>query len=143
MKFRLEKVLRHRQTLEVVAQQELAAAEQREAALDQEMTALREGLAACYEDFEAAKRQGMTPQELQLYQGHLQRQGEGLLELAARLEAARLEVESRREALVVATTNKRLLEKLKDKKIEEFRLEELSRENRDLDEIAIQQFIKR
>jgi len=107
------------------------------------LAAIRAQLATCLEDFERCKNDGLTAQELLIFQRHLERQGELQAECDERWEAACLEVEARREKLVAASVDKRLLEKLKEKKVEEFRRESLSRENHVLDEIAIQQFYKR
>ena len=143
LKFRLEKVLRHRTSMEILAQQELAAAQQEELERRQELAAVGAQLAECQADFERCKSDGLTSQELLIYQRHLERQGERQLACKERWAAAALEVEAKREALVAASQDKRLLEKLKEKKSEEFHRELLSRENNVLDEIAIQQFYKR
>lgn len=143
LKFRLEKVLQHRTSMEILAQQELAGARQRELLLRQELAEVRAQLAACQEEFERCKGAGLTAQELLIFQNHLERQGGVQAECSARWETARQEVEVKREALVASSMDKRLLEKLKEKKSEEFQREVLARENKILDEIAIQQFYKR
>ena len=141
-KFRLEKVLTHRRILETMARQELAAAQQLEKEIQLEVAAARKRLAACDEEFERFKRAGLTPQELILYQEYLSRQAEQLATLQERWGLARRDIDSRRELLVIARIDKRLLEKLKEKKDLEIRKELLHKENNVLDEIAIQQFHK-
>ncbi len=141
-KFRLEKVLNHRRTLETMARQELAAARQLEKEIQLEVAAARRRLAACEEEFEQSKRAGLTPQELILHQEYLCRQAEQLATLQERWGLARRDIDSRRELLVIASIDKRLLERLKEKKELEARRESRNRENNVLDEIAIQQFHK-
>ena len=143
VRFRLEKVLIHRRTQEGLAQQELAAAQQYEKELQQELTVAQERLALSEKEFEKHKQTGLTSQELILYQEYFRHQFELLMELEKRWEWTRQEVNDKRAELVAASKGKKLLEKLKEKRSEEFHRELLHRENNDLDEIAIQQFYRR
>jgi len=142
-KFRLEKVLSHRRNQETLAQQQLAAAQQQEKELKLDLEVARGRLAASAEEFETRKRAGLDPQELLLYQGFLNRINKSLTELQERWEQVCGDVERRRETLVEASMDKRLLEKLKERKALQFNKELLCRENSVLDEIAVQQFKKR
>ena len=143
MRFRLEKVLIHRRTQEGLAQQELAVAQQYEKKLQQELTVAQERLALSEKEFEKHKQTGLTSQELILYQEYFRQQFELLMELEKRWEWARQEVNDKLAELVAASKGKKLLEKLKEKRSEEFHKELLHRENNALDEIAIQQFYRR
>lgn len=143
MRFRLEKVLFHRRSLESSAQQELMAVVQNEQKLQQELTSAQERLRISEEEFEKQKQDGLTCQELILYQEYFQHQFSLMTELQKSWEGARSEVNVKREALVTASKNKKLLEKLKEKKREEFNRELLQKENNFLDETAIQQFHRR
>ncbi|MCF6289647.1 MAG: flagellar FliJ family protein [Desulfobacterales bacterium] len=139
-RFRLEKVLTHRRTLETMARQELAAAQQLEQEILLEVDAARRRLAACDQEFERLKRAGLTSQELILHQEHLGRQAEHLAALQERRGLVRRDIDSRRDLLIAASMDKRLLEKFKEKKDRQFRRELLRKENNILDEIAIRQF---
>lgn len=143
MRFRLEKVLIHRRTQEGLAQQELAVAQQYEKKLQQELTVAQERLALSEKEFEKHKQTGLTSQELILYQEYFRQQFELLMELEKRWEWARQEVNDKLAELVAASKGKKLLEKLKEKRSEEFHKELLHIENNALDEIAIQQFYRR
>lgn len=143
VRFRLEKVLNHRRTQEGLAQQELAAAQQYEKKLQQELTVAQERLALSEKEFEKHKQTGLTSQELILYQEYFRQQFELLMELEKRWEWTRQEVNDKLAELVAASKGKKLLEKLKEKRSEEFHKELLHRENNALDEIAIQQFYRR
>lgn len=142
-KFRLEKILSHRRSRETVAQQKLAAARQQEKELRLELAGARGHLADSAAEFETRKRLGLDSQELLLYQDHFKRITEALIELQARWELACRDVELRRKALIAASMDKRLLERLREKKALEFHRELLCQENNVFDEIAIQQFNKR
>jgi len=142
-KFRLEKVLAHRRTLETLAQQAMAQALEQEQALQQQAFALQERMTAGAAEFDERKREGVAPDELLLYQAHHDRLVEQLTELQNRCAEAAREVEIRREALVTASMAKQLLEKLKEKQAVEWAAEQLHQENGVMDEIAIQKFHER
>lgn len=142
-KFRLEKVLSHRQALEKLAQQAMALAVQQENELQRLLAKARDEMAANAEEFEERKRVGVAPDELLLYQGQHDRLAEQLSGLQKRCAEAAREVECRREALVAASMAKQLLEKLKEKQLAELNAELLLLENGVLDEIAIQKFNER
>ena len=141
-KFRLEKILSHRRSRETVAQQKLAASRQQEKELRLELAGARGYLADSAAEFETRKRLGLDSQELLLYQDHFRRITEALAELQARWEQGCRDVERRRKALVAASMDKRLLERLREKRALEFHRELLCHENNVFDEIAIQQFNK-
>ena len=142
-KFRLEKVLSHRRAMETLAQQAMALALQQEQELQRILAECLECMVASAAEFEERKRDGVTPDELLLYQWQHDRLAEQLIDLQQRCAEANREVETRREALIAASTDKQLLEKLKEKQAAELSSELLHQENIDLDEIAIQKFQKR
>lgn len=142
-KFRLEKVLDHRRALETLAQQAMARALQQEQELQGLLAEARERMGASAAEFAARKREGLSPDELLLYQGQHDRLAEQLTELVQRCAEAAREVEVCREALVAASKAKQLLEKLRDKQAAEQQAELQHQENRILDEIAIQKFQER
>ena len=142
-KFSLDAVLRFRQTKEGLAQQDLATALRQEQELRQSLCDTEAARDAAYREFSELQRRGMDAQELFLHQTYLDRQERQVAEQTTALQGALVEVEQRRELLAAASRDKRLLEKLRDKQLAEYRQELLRLENAVLDEIAVQQFQQR
>jgi flagellar FliJ protein len=139
-KFKLQTVLDYRERLERLAQQEHTAAQQKEGELLNLLAEKRLELAALHEEFESQQQLGLSPQEFVLYSHHIDHTLATLAALVEQWEAAREELERRRQALCKASQERKLLEKLKEK----HRLEEQAlarhKEAIQLDEIAVQHF---
>ncbi|MDX9710773.1 MAG: flagellar export protein FliJ [Trichloromonas sp.] len=141
-KFKLQTVLDYRERLESLAQQAHAEALDRETRLLGELTAKRRELDSLREEFEGLQRKGLDAFEFSLYSNHIGHAMGRVAELVERWEAARDEVETRRQALCVAGQERQLLEKLKEKHLSEAYAEELHKEAVQLDEVAVRNFRK-
>ncbi len=139
-KFKLQTVLDYRERLEGLAQQAHAAALDRESRLLEELTHKRRELAALREEFEERQRQGLSAQEFTWYSNHIGHSMGLLAALVEAWEAARDDLELKRQALCGASQERQLLEKLKEKHLSEERAEALHKEGSQLDEIAVQHF---
>lgn len=136
--FKLDPVLRHREILEDRARQELAEALQREQAVQAEIDRRRAELAILQKELTHRQGQGISVQDLLLFEESIAHRGRVLCGLAHDLEKARQDVALRREALAAAARDRRLMEKLKENKREEHRQEMSRRETIQLDEVALQ-----
>lgn len=141
-KFKLQTVLDYRERLESLAQQAHAEALDQENRLLGELTAKRRELDTLREEFEDLQRKGLDAYEFSLYSNHIGYALGQVAELVERWEAARDEVEARRQALCVAGQERQLLDKLKEKQLSEAFAEEQHKEAVQLDEVAIRQFRK-
>lgn len=141
-KFKLQTVLDYRERLESLAQQAHAEALERENRLLEDLTAKRRELDRLREEFEDLQRKGLDAFEFSLYSNHIGHAMGQVADLVERWEAARDEVERRRQALCVASQERQLLEKLKEKHRNEAYAEELHKEAVQLDEVAVRQFRK-
>lgn len=141
-KFKLQTVLDYRERLESLAQQAHAEALDQENRLLGELTDRRRELDTLREEFEDLQRKGLDAFEFSLYSNHIGHAMGQVAELVERWEAARDEVEARRQALCVAAQERQLLEKLKEKQLSEAYAEEQHKEAVQLDEVAIRQFRK-
>jgi flagellar FliJ protein len=139
-KFKLQTVLDYRERLEGLAQQAHAAALERESRLLEELTDKRRELAALREEFEERQRQGLSAQEFTLYSNHIGHTMSLLAGLVEAWEAARDDLERKRRELCIASQERQLLEKLKEKHLSEERVEALHKEALQLDEIAVRHF---
>lgn len=136
--FELHQVLNYRTNLERLRKQEFAAARQD---LDRASDALdrqRTEAAALARDFAERNGQLNSVVELQLYADFFTRKREEIRQQQERVTALDRVLENRRDELVQATKDKKVLEALKEKKTQQFR-QELQRKERDfLDETAVQ-----
>jgi flagellar FliJ protein len=139
-KFKLQTVLGYRERLESLAQQEHAVAQQKECALLDRLAEKRMELATLHEEFEEQQRLGLSPQEFVLYSHHIDHTLTVLASLVEQWEAAREELECRRQALCQASQERKLLEKLKEKHLIEEQVQARHKEAIQLDEIAVQHF---
>jgi flagellar FliJ protein len=136
--FKLDPVLRHREILEDRARQELAEALQREQALQEEIDRRRAERDILQKELMHRQQQGISAQDLLLFEESIAHRGRVLSGLSHDLEKARQDVTVRREVLAAAARDRRLMEKLKENKREEHRQEMNRRETILLDEIALQ-----
>jgi len=139
-KFKLQTVLDYRERLESLAQQEHAVAKQKESALLERLAEKRMELAKLHEEFEEQQQLGLSPQEFVLYSNHIDHTLTLLASLVEEWEAAREELECRRQALSKASQERKLLEKLKEKHLLEEQVLVRQKEAIQLDEIAVQRF---
>lgn len=139
-KFRLQPALNYREILEDRARQALAEALKAQIEAQEALEGEKASEAELHEEFALRQKEGIAPDELALYRNYLRRKAEMIEECSKQLQQAGELVEERREELCNASKEKKVLEKLKEKKQAEYELE-LSRQEANLmDEIAVQKF---
>lgn len=136
--FKLQPVLDYRQVLEDQAKQELARCLREEAELMQAIGAEEDDLGRLYRELETRQQAGIGCDALMLFQNRISHKIERLAQLAERMDRLQHKLARRRQAFTEAARDKKLLEKLKEKKDLEFRQEAKRRETIVLDEIAVQ-----
>lgn len=136
--FKLQPVLNYRQTLEDQAKQDLGRCLQKEAELMEAIQVEEQDLGALYRNLERRQQQGISVDELLLYHHRISSKIEQLAHLADRMDRLRDQIVRKRETLADAARDKKLLEKLKEKKNLQFQQELKRRETAVLDEIAVQ-----
>ncbi len=137
-RFRLQSVLDYRRITEGQAQQRYAACLQAESALLGKLNDQRVALESLYSGLDQKKSEGISIDELLLYEGRISLLVKVLAEMAEELERARELVLARKQDLLEASREKKLMEKLKEKHLREEAGEFRRRENIFLDEIAVQ-----
>ena len=136
--FELHQVLNYRTDLERLRKQEFAAARQDLDQASDKLEQQRNEAAALARDFAERNGQLNSVVELQLYADFFTRKREEIKEQQERVTALDRILEDRRDGLVQATKDKKVLEALKEKKMQAFR-QEMQRKERDfLDETAVQ-----
>lgn len=136
--FELHQVLNYRTDLERLRKQEFAAARQDLDQASDKLEQQRNEASTLAQDFAERNSQLNSVVELQLYADFFTRQREEIKQQQERVEALDRILENRRDDLVQATKDKKVLEALKEKKTLQFR-QEMQRKERDfLDETAVQ-----
>lgn len=136
--FELHQVLNYRTDLERLRKQEFAAARQDLDQASDKLEQQRNEAAALARDFAERNGQLNSVVELQLYADFFTRKREEIKQQQERVTALDRILEDRRDDLVQATKDKKVLEALKEKKMLAFR-QEMQRKERDfLDETAVQ-----
>ena len=135
--FRLQAVLEHRQRLEDRCRQQLAAALQCCQQLQQQYQQLTDRCDSLASEYAQRQQAGMTIADLLLYENGLNTLREERVQLGLSLKKAQDQIVRCREELAEASRNKKLLEKLKDKKMLEAKHEQLRQEMLQLDEVAL------
>ena len=136
--FELHQVLNYRTDLERLRKQEFAAARQDLDQASDKLEQQRNEAAALARDFAERNGQLNSVVELQLYADFFTRKREEIKQQQERVTALDRILEDRRDGLVQATKDKKVLEALKEKKMLAFR-QEMQRKERDfLDETAVQ-----
>jgi len=136
--FELHQVLNYRTDLERLRKQEFAAARQDLDQASDKLEQQRTEAAALARDFAERNGQLNSVVELQLYADFFARKREEIKHQQERVTALDRILENRREELVQATQDKKVLESLKEKKDLEFRQEQQRKERDFLDETAVQ-----
>jgi len=136
--FELHQVLNYRTDLERLRKQEFAAARQDLDQASDKLEQQRSEADALARDFAERNGQLNSVVELQLYSDFFTRKREEIRDQQERVTALDRILEDRRDDLVQATKDKKVLEALKEKKTLAFR-QEMQRKERDfLDESAVQ-----
>jgi flagellar FliJ protein len=137
-RFEMQQVLGYRTELEKMRKQEFATAKQHlDAAcdlLEQEKTEA----AQLAEEFSERQQQIDSIFEMQLYADFFTRKREDVKEQQRRVDALDRVLEDRREELLQATKEKKVMEQLKEKQEKAYRREIARKESLLLDEIATQ-----
>ena len=115
--------------------------------IQQELETERQALLSCqqekvrYEEELAEKEsREVNLQESVLYRDYLRGMREKIEELKNRVATKKIELDNKQEELLVATKNRKVLEKVKEKHAKEFMDELEKRERRFIDEIGIRRY---
>jgi flagellar FliJ protein len=135
-KFKLQPVLHHRQTKEDLVKKELAEVKLLFEKEQRLLGELKEKLNSLQNEFRDKQRLSLDPTEAAAYAGCIEKVNEEIEAQIARLTEIAQEVKKTQERLLEATKDKKVLEKLHDKKYEEFKQEFEKTEQAQIDELA-------
>ena len=135
--FALPSVLRYRRQLEDAARQELHRALQAEARLLETLARVQADLAELYAGLDRDRAEGTTADRLVLFAHRISLVREQEQRRLKDVARQRQQVEQKRQVLVKASTDRRILEKLRDQQNANYRQYLDRKETAMLDEIAI------
>jgi len=135
--FRLESVLKYRKMKKDAVQQTLGKLLKKEADLMAEIADEQKELNRLHYDLDLQQIKGITPHELQLYENRCDLKKDCLQTMEEKLQAVRDEIIICRQALLEASKNEKILDKLKEKHLAEEQREIKKKETIESDEIAI------
>lgn len=137
-KFEMQQVLNYRVELEKMKKLEFAAARQDLDAASDLLEQEKNEAAKLAEEFNGRQKQIDSIFEMRLYADFFARKRDEIKEQQRRVQALDRVLEERRNELVRATKEKKVMEQLKEKQKEAFLKEQAHKEGQLLDEIATQ-----
>lgn len=137
-KFEMQQVLNYRIELEKMRKQEFAAARQDLDAATDQLEQEKKEAAKLAEEFSERQQHIDSIFEMSLYADFFARKRDEIKEQQRRVASLDRVLEDRREELVQATKEKKVMEQLKEKQKEAFLKEQAHKEGLLLDEIATQ-----
>ncbi len=141
-RFRLQKVLDYKQQVEDTKKQELFHLMKIFHEEEKVLRGLHELLLKKLSEFEEKQQGELDILELLFYSGFISRLN-GEIELQReKLRQLALQIEQKRGEVIAASKERRIMEKLRDKKYKEFMKEESRREQKFLDEIGNNAFVR-
>jgi len=135
-KFRLQRVIEVRDVKKRQCQKELASSQEELAQREKLLEAASQESQASCEGLRRALKTAVKAGELTALDDWRNRQEEEVTMAAVKSEEQRQEVIRRRAALIIAAKEKKVLERLKERRLEEYRSEFLTEEQAFLDELG-------
>lgn len=135
--FSMDSVLKYREQLENMAQQQLLQAMEQQAEAQARHDQLTAALTTNYSSLQRLREEGTLVEQLLLFERHNEALREELVVAITALQEADDEVARRRKALLKTSQDKKVLEKLKNHQNLLYRRHLDQLERRQLDEIAV------
>lgn len=135
-KFRLQKILEHRETLENVKKGEFGKVQNKLKLENEKLTELKNTKQAVAAKKEEISKTSITMNELQKYNNYLMDLSEKMQLQTKTIEQVKQEVEEVRKELIETTKDKKIIEKLKTRDYEEFLYEEKIKEEKENDQFV-------
>ncbi len=137
-RFEMQQILNYRAELERLRKQEFATAKHDLDKASEKLEQERQATDELSKEFAERQQQIESVFEMRLYADFFARKRDQLKEQQQRVEMLDRVLEDRRQDLMDATKEKKVMEQLKEKQEREFRKEQAHKESLLLDEIAIQ-----
>lgn len=140
--FELEQVLVYRREMEKLRKQEFAVARQQLEYANQELKREEDLVEILAQEFQRCQQEMGCIDDLRMYSDFFGRKREDIKLHKLQIEQLDEVMNLKRDDLLEASKEKKVLESLKQKKADEFKLEMATKERNFLDEISIQKKVK-
>jgi flagellar FliJ protein len=134
--FRLQPVLEHRRRLENQAKQELARAKVAEHQAREVLTSMEVAFGDGQSDMADARRAEIDTSEVAVYQRYLDRLKQDIAEQDGIVTTLHIHSEQRRSEVIDGMKARKVVEKLKERQYQEYRIEVNRYEQKQVDEFA-------
>jgi flagellar FliJ protein len=138
--FRLEQVLNYRKEVEKVRTIEFSAAKEQFEDASDDLQREENAADQVSRELHDRERQGMSVLEWQIYANFFERKNREIREKREEVVTLEKDMMEKREVLLHASREKKVLENLKEKKMLSHRREQQEKEREFLDEIAVQNY---
>jgi len=143
-KFRLQKVMEFKEEIERQRMLDLGKAKKRVSAEDRKLEQLWQKDSECRKQIEDKEKEYIiNPVEMNLYYRYLKKLGTDMESQKERIQAAKSKMEENRQILIAATKERKILEKLKEKRCFAYITGIARKEQVILDDLANTAFIRR
>lgn len=136
--FQLDQVLNFRKEVEKMRKVDFAVAKQEFEGASEQLSKEEQAMDQLANEFMDKQKEGISALDLQLYSNFSKRKKEQILEQRQEVVALERNVTEKRETLLIAAKDKKVLEAFKDKKVEAWKKNVAEKERLFLDEISIQ-----
>lgn len=141
--FTMHAVLKYRQQLENIARQRLYQAMEVEARLQEALLQIKEELSELYNSLQKDKEQGTTVDRLILFDHRIELVQEQAVRRHNELEKQQVQVANKRQQLVKASKDKKIMEKLREQQNAAYTHYLDKKETSMLDEIAVLSYARK
>ena len=138
--FRLEQVLNYRKEVEKVRTIEFSAAKEQFEDASDDLQREENAAEQVSEELRGREQQGISALEWQIYTSFFERKNREIREKREEVVTLEKDMMEKREELLHASREKKVLENLKEKKMALHQREQLEKERAFLDEIAVQNY---
>ncbi len=140
--FSLESVLGYRKSVEDDVKRDLSALGKILTATEEILVSLQDEYGRSVKGLELVQKGSVSLKELEMYLNFQKDLKEKIKSQAEQLKKVKMDWENKRDELVGASKERKVLEVLKEKKAEEYRCDFAKRDRKEMDEVASNRFQK-
>jgi flagellar FliJ protein len=140
--FKLQTVLDHRQLLEDNLKKELADIQQQVLAIQKQLDVMKRKEIKTIDALNQAQAEGLSSDQVLTYHTYLQRLSDRMAKEKTNVETLSVQASAKKDELLEAMKNRKILERLKDQGLERYHREMLKKEMNFIDEMAVNQFVR-
>ncbi len=138
--FKLQTLLNYRRQREETFQQEFAEIKQTWEEQRETLKKYHDQWKECIDGWRSIQNESLSILEISLYQKYMLRLKHEIIQQADKVKDCLQKMDKMREILLSARKDKKIIEKLQENHLNEYRMDQLKKEKKFLDEVATQRF---